>query len=116
MKKMNEDYKTLLINIAYRFADANNIKKFDKITFDNRDQLIEMIKQVNIELSQMLNSFYELVIEVFNEKESNDFTQISLMDWILKQLEIKEKLKVSILDLVDYAFKNNINLKDLLIS
>lgn len=112
---MNEDYKTLLINIGYRFAEANNISNINHVSFDTRHDLIQMIQEHNTEASEILNSFYTTVIEDFNEKERSDFNQISFMAWILKQQEIKQKLKRTTESLIDYSSKNNINLNGLFI-
>lgn len=112
---MREEYKTLLINIGYRFAEANNISNINHITFDSRNDLLLMFKNCNLEAFDLLNTFYEIVIEDFNEKERSDFSQTSLMAWILKQEEIKLKLKSATEALIYYTSKNNINISDLFI-
>ncbi len=112
---MNEDYKTLLMNIGYRFAEANNISNINNITFDSRHDLVIMVQNCNLDAFEILNSFYEIVIEDSNEKERSDFSQISLMAWILKQEEIKLKLKRATEALIKYTSKNNININDLFI-
>ena len=108
---MNADFETLLINVGYRFAKKNNCIGYETICFKDKDNLVNLIKEVNTNAAKILNAFYESILNHSNSKNSENFKKIGYLEWI-KDCELQlSNLKEATDNLLKYSEDYKIDLE-----
>ena len=112
---MNDDYKVALINIGYRISSRYGLteNEYSTITFDNRNQLIQLLNNVNRDASVTLNTFYNCLIEDFDTKNRNDVEVNQIMNWVMDCDRTNQNLRNATIALLNFVDTNNISLKGL---